>query len=91
MRDLTNPRWMYAKVVLLVVVLALALGLILIDLPTWRTAFLLALVVWSAARAYYFFFYVIERYIDPSHRFSGIASAIRHLLAHQKPDPPDPA
>jgi hypothetical protein len=41
---------------------------------------LLFLVVWASARLYYFMFYVIERYIDPSYRFTGIGSALRYML-----------
>jgi len=35
--------------------------------------------IWSFCRVYYFAFYVIERYIDPSFRFSGLISALRYL------------
>jgi hypothetical protein len=33
--------------------------------------------VWAFARAYYFCFYVIERYVDSRFRFSGIFAALR--------------
>jgi hypothetical protein len=29
-------------------------------------------------------FYVIERYIDPSYRFSGVLSALRYLLGRAR-------
>lgn len=32
---------------------------------------MMGIAVWSFCRLYYFGFYVIERYIDPSYRFSG--------------------
>lgn len=35
-----------------------------------------AIGVWSACRAYYFAFYVIEKYIDAGFRFAGVGSAI---------------
>ena len=80
MRDLDDPKWMYLKAALLLLILLSSACLLLSDRPTWRTGALLALLVWASARLYYFMFYVIERYIDSSYRFSGIVSALRHLL-----------
>jgi hypothetical protein len=48
--------------------------------PDVRTAVLLGLAIWSFARLYYFAFYVIERYVDPSYRFSGLTSAILYCF-----------
>jgi hypothetical protein len=42
-------------------------------------AVLLAIAVWCFCRAYYFAFYVIEKYVDPTFRFSGLGSAVRYL------------
>jgi hypothetical protein len=36
------------------------------------TALLLVLVIWSFCRAYYFSFYVLERYVDPGFKFAGL-------------------
>lgn len=55
-------------------------ALILVEVPSWWVAGLLAAVVWSAARLYYFMFYVIERYVDPDYRFSGLFDFVRYLL-----------
>ena len=77
MRDLDNPKWMYAKAALFLAILASSCSLMFMEAPNWRTALLLSLVIWASARLYYFMFYVIERYIDPSYRFSGIGSALR--------------
>ena len=41
---------------------------------------LLAVAVWAFARAYYFAFYVIEHYVDPGYRFSGLISFLRYAL-----------
>jgi hypothetical protein len=86
MQDLANPKWMYLKAVLLLVILLCSGGLLLADAPTWRTAALLALVVWASARLYYFIFYVIERYIDSSYRFSGVVSALRYVFGRRTHD-----
>jgi hypothetical protein len=75
---------MYLKAALFVLMLLLAAGALLIEERTsWRVAFIL-LLIWSSARAYYFAFYVIERYIDPEYRFSGIGSLLAYLLRRRK-------
>jgi hypothetical protein len=48
--------------------------------PALQTLFLLGLVIWSFCRAYYFAFYVIEHYVDPTFKFSGLSSLLRHAL-----------
>lgn len=70
---------MWVKLVLFVLIGVTASGLILVQLPDWRIALLLALAIWAFCRAYYFAFYVIEKYIDPSFRFSGLGSVVRYL------------
>ncbi|MBC8141989.1 MAG: hypothetical protein H7Y38_11175 [Armatimonadetes bacterium] len=82
--DLPHANWMYLKAVLFLVAGSVAATALLVEVPTLRTAFLLAVCVWSFCRLYYFFFYVLERYIDPSFRFDGIGSAIRYLLSRRQ-------
>ncbi len=80
MRDLHNPTAMWIKAGLF---LAIAVGsavLLLLELGSLRGALLLALTVWGFCRAYYFAFYVLEKYIDPSYRFSGLISVVRYLI-----------
>jgi len=78
--DIKNPKLLYVKGLLFVVIGVLASVLLLIDHPSWRTAILLAAAVWGFARAYYFAFYVIEKYIDPGFRFAGLSSFARYIL-----------
>jgi hypothetical protein len=85
MRDLTDPRWIRLKGFLFLFLGLCSGSLILLEAPSLRIAALLLLAVWSFCRAYYFAFYVIERYVDPSYRFSGLGSALRYLLGrHQR-------
>jgi hypothetical protein len=79
MRDITDPRLMYVKAGLLLVVGLLAGGMIVAE-GSWRAGWLLIAAVWGCCRAYYFCFYVIEKYIDPSFRFSGLGSAVVYLV-----------
>jgi hypothetical protein len=64
-----------------------AAGLIIFENPAPRTILLLAIAIWSFCRAYYFAFYVIEHYVDPSFKFSGLGSALKYLLG--KPRKPN--
>ena len=79
MRDLSSHRWMWVKAALFLIIGIASSALILAELPEWRVLLLLLLAIWSFCRAYYFAFYVVERYIDPSYRFSGLISALRFL------------
>ena len=79
-RDLQNPRWMWLKAALLLLIGLLAGGLVLVEAPGLRTFALLVLCVWGFCRAYYFVFYVIQHYIDPKYRFAGLLGFVRYLL-----------
>jgi hypothetical protein len=79
MKNLTSPGWIKAKGILFLLLGLLCATLLLLQQATWQTAVLLAVAVWSFCRFYYFAFYVIERYIDPSFRFSGLWSLAKYL------------
>jgi len=78
--DLTNPKWMYLKAIMFILIGACCFALVLLDHPTLMTAALLVVMIWAFSRAYYFAFYVIEKYIDPHYRFSGLISFLRYLM-----------
>jgi hypothetical protein len=80
MGDLTDPRLMYLKAVLFFVAGCGAVAGILVELPSLRVAALLAIGIWSFCRLYYFAFYVIEKYIDPSYKFAGLGSFVVYLF-----------
>jgi hypothetical protein len=84
MRDLTNPAWIKAKGFLFLVLGLFSATLLFFERPSLRVAALLLLVVWSFCRFYYFAFYVLERYVDPTYRFSGLLSLARFLLGKQR-------
>jgi hypothetical protein len=84
MKDLADSKWMYLKFALLLVIGLVSGALLLLDRPNLTTATLLALTIWAFCRAYYFAVYVIERYVDPGFRFSGLGSFLRYLLARKR-------
>jgi hypothetical protein len=61
--------------------MGIATGVLLfLESPTLKTAVLLAVVIWSFCRFYYFAFYVIEKYVDPDYKFSGLISFVRYVF-----------
>ncbi|NNJ25138.1 hypothetical protein [Alienimonas chondri] len=83
-RDLASPLALYAKAGLFVALGTLAGGLLIARETSWTTAALLALCVWAFCRAYYFAFYVVERYVDPGYRFAGLWDFGRYLLRRRR-------
>ena len=84
MSDLTDPRWMYAKAVMFLLIGVLTFGLLLLPQGLWMRVGLQALLVWAFARAYYFVFYVIEHYVDEGYEFSGLLSFCQYLVAARR-------
>src|SRR5262249_23637028 len=84
MRDITSPTLIYAKGVLFLLTGLLASALLILEQPTLKVACLLAIAVWCFPRCYYFAFYVIEHYVDPSYRFAGLWSFACYL-ARRRP------
>jgi hypothetical protein len=87
MENLTSATWIKAKGFLFLLLGLLSTALLLFEHPTIKVGLLLALAVWSYCRFYYFAFYVIERYVDPSYRFSGLLSFARYLLENKRHGP----
>ena len=84
MTDIRSRPLIVVKGLLFLVMLGLSVGLLLALLPGWRTACLLAVVVWSSARLYYFLFYVLENYNDSSLRYSGLIALLQELVRRSK-------
>ena len=84
MKDLNHPRWMYLKAVLFVMLGLAGFTILLLESPSVRIGLLLAMTIWSFCRAYYFAFYVIEHYVDPSFRFSGLFRFVIYLWSKRR-------
>ena len=74
MKDLTDARWIKLKGILFLLIGVLSATLIVLEHPTLKMGVLLAISIWCFCRFYYFAFYVIEKYVDPGYRFSGLWS-----------------
>jgi len=77
-------RWIILKAALFVAIAALCVFLLLAT-EDWRQEAVLAVILmWASARLYYFCFYVITQYLDPTFQFTGIVSALRWLIGKRK-------
>ena len=83
MKDLTNPNWIKLKGILFLLIGLLDSLLLLLEHPTWKVGVFLAVAIWCFCRFYYFAFYVIEHYVEPGYRFSGLWSFARYLLSRK--------
>lgn len=84
MVDIKDPRLLYAKGLLFLVLGVIAAVAVWLEHPTLRTALLLVVAIWAFARAYYFAFYVVEHYIDGNYRFSGLTDFFRYLIRRRR-------
>jgi hypothetical protein len=85
MRDLTNPFWIKLKGILFLIIGILSSVLLIIETQfSWRVAIMLVIAIWCFCRFYYFAFYVIEHYVDPGYRFSGLWSFFGYLISKKR-------
>jgi len=90
MKDLTNPFWIKFKGILFLIIGILSSVLLIIETQfSWRVAIMLVIAIWCFCRFYYFAFYVIEHYVDPSYRFSGLWSFFGYLISKRRPPESD--
>jgi hypothetical protein len=80
MAELTNPRVIYLKGFLFLFAGLLSAMLLILESPTVKTVFLVAMTAWCFSRFYYFVFYVIQHYVDPGYRFAGLWSFAQYLI-----------
>jgi hypothetical protein len=79
-RELKSTGWIIAKAALFFFLGVLSAALVFLQNPNLKVLVLLGIMVWSFCRLYYFAFYVIHRYVDPSSRFSGLWFFARDLM-----------
>lgn len=87
MSDLTNPKVIWAKGGLFLLLGLLSAALLIAHAPSLSVVALLAITIWAFCRAYYFAFYVIEHYVDANYRFAGLIDFARYALHRTPTDP----
>ncbi|MCA9255470.1 MAG: hypothetical protein KDA33_07520 [Phycisphaerales bacterium] len=85
--DIKNPAVLKLKGVLFLLLGSLAGAILLIRSLEWETAALLALTIWAFCRFYYFAFYVLHEYADPSFKYAGLWDLSLYLIGWKKDRP----
>ena len=80
MADIKNPRLIWMKGILFLLLGLLASVLLVLHAPNVTVALLLCLSVWAFCRFYYFAFYVIQHYVDSNYRFAGLFSFLHYAI-----------
>ena len=84
MKDLSSAFWIKVKGLLFLLLGIAAAVLLLVENLSWKNTGLLVLAIWCFCRFYYFAFYVIEKYVDPGYKFSGLIAFFRYLLTRKR-------
>ncbi|MDF1756366.1 MAG: hypothetical protein P1U89_26495 [Verrucomicrobiales bacterium] len=83
-RDLKSSRLIYLKGFLFLIIGTVSALTLLVESFSLRTGVLIIFTIWGFCRFYYFMFYVVQNYVDPNYRFSGIGSFLSYLLTKKK-------
>ena len=87
--DIKNAKLIIFKGFLFLLAGALAALGVWLETPEWRTALLFGIAIWCFGRFYYFAFYVIEKYVDPSYKFAGLGSFVLYFYKKRHPRLPE--
>lgn len=80
MGDLKNPKIIWLKGALFLLLGLMAAGLIVFQARDLKIALLLLIAIWAFCRSYYFAFYVIEHYVDSDYRFAGLLDFLKYAF-----------
>ena len=79
MPDIQSKRLIVVKGLLfLIVVVGASVGIICYS-TRLAVIGLVLILIWASARFYYFLFYVLEKYVDPNLKYTGIFDMIKAL------------
>ena len=79
MRDLSSKGLIVAKGLMFLALAGMTATLLLLETPSLRVAALMAILVWASCRFYYFLFYVLHHYVDPSLRYAGLLALLGQI------------
>ncbi len=82
--DLKTPRAICIKGLVFVLLACFAVCLLLLHNPSIQFAFTLMVAIWASCRSYYFAFYCIEHYVDPSFQYAGLVDMVRYLIGYPR-------
>ncbi|PTX97250.1 hypothetical protein DB346_19775 [Verrucomicrobia bacterium LW23] len=84
MSDIRQPWLLWLKAGLFLLLGVLSSALLLAYSPEITTLLLHGVAVWAFCRAYYFAFYVVEKYADPGYRFAGLLDFAQYALGRRR-------
>ncbi|QDV46108.1 hypothetical protein Enr13x_60120 [Stieleria neptunia] len=87
--DIQNPKLIWAKGALFLVLGMLSAAILVARMPGLTEIALLCICIWAFCRAYYFAFYVIQHYVDPTYKFAGLGSFAKYICKHRRPSDRD--
>ena len=79
--DLQSPGLIHLKGALFLLIGILAGTCLLIQMKSWLEAGLLLATIWGFCRFYYYAFYVIEKYTDPTFKYAGLSSFVMYWFS----------
>lgn len=82
--DLTSSKAILVKGWLFLFLGVLAGAGLLIQNFSWQKCGLLLIATGAFCRWYYFMFYVIQNYVDPSYKFDGLTSFVRFMWKERR-------
>ena len=84
MGDIKKVWLLYLKGFLLFLTGFISSLLLVLSNLNFKTIVLLLLAIWGFCRAYYFAFYVIQHYVDPNYKFSGLIDFAKYSIKKGK-------
>ena len=84
LQPITDSRLIVAKGLLFFVLGVLAVAVIAAKSHDVQLVVLTLFAAWAFCRFYYFAFYVIEKYVDPSYRFDGLYAFLGYLWSRRR-------
>lgn len=82
--NITNPKILKLKGLLFLLLGVLSGSILLTNSPEWRNVLLLMICIWAFCRFYYFAFYVLQHYADPTFRYSGLLDLAGYLILKKR-------
>ena len=79
MADLKSEYIIVIKGLLFISITAVSAIGIAIYCPRIEVIALLLILIWASARSYYFLFYVLEKYVDPKLKYTGLIDLIKNI------------
>ena len=84
LKDINKVWLLYLKAFLLFLTGFISSILLVLLNFNFKTIVLLLLAIWGFCRAYYFAFYVIQNYVDPNYKFSGLIDFAKYSIKKGK-------